>query len=58
MSGGLDSMLAVKVLQLQDIEVAGIAFTTPFFGPEAALKARHILSIPLFIQDITDDYMK
>jgi tRNA U34 2-thiouridine synthase MnmA/TrmU len=32
MSGGLDSMLAVRVLLDQEIEVTGMTFQTPFFG--------------------------
>jgi tRNA-specific 2-thiouridylase len=31
-SGGLDSQLAVKIIQEQGIEVIGLHFTTPFFG--------------------------
>jgi len=30
-SGGLDSMLAVKIVREQGIEVQGVAFETPFF---------------------------
>lgn len=32
LSGGLDSILAVKVLQDQGLKVLGLHFTTPFFG--------------------------
>ena len=52
MSGGLDSMLAVKVLLEQSIEVAGITFQTPFFGPEGAQKAADQLGISLRVVDI------
>ncbi|MCG6916124.1 MAG: tRNA 4-thiouridine(8) synthase ThiI [Deltaproteobacteria bacterium] len=52
MSGGLDSMLAVKVLLDQSIEVAGITFQTPFFGPEGAQKAADQLGISLRVVDI------
>jgi tRNA-specific 2-thiouridylase len=31
-SGGLDSILAVKLIQEQGIEVKGVNFKTPFFG--------------------------
>jgi tRNA-uridine 2-sulfurtransferase len=57
LSGGLDSMLAVKVLQRQGIEVEGIVFVTPFFGPEAAERAGAILQIPLRVQEITEVYL-
>ena len=36
-SGGLDSILAFKVIADQGIEILGITFETPFFG---AAKAR------------------
>jgi tRNA-specific 2-thiouridylase len=52
MSGGLDSMVAVKVLLEQGIEVEGITFQTPFFGPKQAQKAAEQLSIPLRVVDI------
>ena len=52
MSGGLDSMLAVRVLLDQDIEMTGITFQTPFFGPEGARKAASQLGIPLRVVDI------
>lgn len=57
-SGGLDSMLAVKLLQSQDIEVIGHAFVTPFFGPELALKSSRAVGIELEIFEITDRYME
>ena len=56
-SGGLDSMLAVKILQAQDIDVIGYAFVTPFFGPELALKSSKVVGIPLETWEITDEYM-
>ncbi len=52
MSGGLDSMLAVRVLLDQDIEMTGITFQTPFFGPEGAQKAARQLGTPLRVIDI------
>lgn len=52
MSGGLDSMLAVRVLLDQNIEMTGITFQTPFFGPEGAQKAARQLGIPLRVIDI------
>lgn len=52
MSGGLDSMLAIKLLQDQGIGTTGITFETPFFGPESARKAATQLGIPLRVVDI------
>ena len=58
MSGGLDSMLAVRVLLDQDIEVTGISFETPFFGAEAAQKAADQLGIPLRVIDIGASHLE
>lgn len=57
LSGGLDSILAVKVIQEQGIEVIGVVFETPFFSSEAAKKAVQQLGINLQIVDITQDYL-
>ena len=57
-SGGLDSMLAVKVLHAQEIEVIGYAFATPFFGPELALKSSRVVGIQLEVWEITERYME
>jgi hypothetical protein len=45
-------MLAVRVLLDQNIEMTGITFQTPFFGPEGAQKAARQLGIPLRVIDI------
>jgi hypothetical protein len=52
MSGGLDSMLAVRVLLDQEIEVTGMTFQTPFFGPKRAQGAADQLGVPLRVVDI------
>ena len=57
-SGGLDSMLAVKLLQEQEIEVIGYAFATPFFGPEQAIKSSKEVGIQLEVWEITERYME
>jgi len=57
-SGGLDSMLSVRLLQQQGIHVTGMVFVTPFFGPEAALRARDRLEIPLVTEEITQSYLE
>jgi len=56
-SGGLDSMLAATVLREQGIEVAGVVFVTPFFGPERARESAAFLGIPLIEVDITEAYL-
>ena len=56
-SGGLDSICAVKVLQEQGINIIGIAFETPFFGAGRARKAAEEIGIPLVVLTITDDHL-
>lgn len=58
MSGGLDSMLAVRVLLDQKIEMTGITFQTPFFGPEGAQKAAAQLGITLRVVDIGEAHLE
>jgi tRNA-specific 2-thiouridylase len=53
LSGGLDSMLAARIILDQGIQVVGVSFVTPFFGPEKAMRAAEQLKIPLKILDIT-----
>ena len=55
MSGGLDSQLAVKVLQDAGAEVEGICFETPFFSSAAARRAASALGVRLHVVDFTDD---
>lgn len=57
-SGGLDSILAVKVITDQGIDVIGVTFLTPFFGPEKAVKAAQAINLPLTVIDITDVHLK
>ena len=55
MSGGLDSILAARLLQEQkQLQVEAVTFTTPFFSPEKARAAAAQLGIPLHEIDITD----
>jgi len=57
-SGGLDSILAVKLIQEQGIEVKGINFKTPFFGLDEAFVIAKDLNINLEIIDITEELLK
>ena len=52
-SGGLDSILAARVLQDQDIQIIGVCFITPFFGSERAESAAEVLNMELKVLDIT-----
>jgi tRNA-specific 2-thiouridylase len=56
-SGGLDSILAVKVMQEQGVEVEGVAFETPFFSADRAVEASSAIGIPLTVADITEEHL-
>ncbi len=55
MSGGLDSQLAVKVLERAGAVVEALAFETPFFRANTARKAAEALGVKLHVVDFTDD---
>ena len=55
MSGGLDSQLAVRVLQNAGAEVEAVCFSTPFFDISAARTAADALGVKLHVVDFTDD---
>jgi len=57
-SGGLDSMLAVKVLQQQGIGVLCVTFVTPFFDARASLRQKDSLGIQFETLDITSPHME
>lgn len=57
LSGGLDSLLAFRILLEQGIEILGVTFITPFFSSKRAEKAAQLLSIPLEVLDITEEHM-
>ena len=52
-SGGLDSQLAACVLREQGVHVEGVAFSSPFFSPDAAIRAAKQLDIKLHVVDFT-----
>ena len=55
LSGGLDSQLAVRILERAGAHVEGVVFETPFFSASAAKKAAAALGIKLHVVDFTDD---
>ncbi len=57
LSGGLDSILAAKIILEQGIKVLGITFETPFFNAQKAKKATDFIGIPLITIDITDEHL-
>ena len=56
-SGGLDSILATKLLQLQGIEMEGVCFVSPFFDGKKAARAAENLKIFLYTVDIGEDLL-
>lgn len=57
LSGGLDSMLAVRLIQEQGIEVLGVSFKSYFFGTAKAEAAARLLGIPLRTIDFSDEHL-
>ena len=55
-SGGLDSILAARLIQQQGITVIPLAFVTPFFGPATARRAVAQLHTDLMEVDITESH--
>ena len=58
LSGGLDSILAVKIVQKQNIDVMGLTYTTPFFSADKAQAAAHQIGLPLMVEDITTEHLQ
>jgi len=57
-SGGLDSILAAKVILDQGIEVEGICFASAFFGSRNAEKMAAQIGMPLIVVDFTEEHLK
>ncbi|MEA1921818.1 MAG: hypothetical protein U9N63_04115 [Pseudomonadota bacterium] len=64
-SQGLDSILAIKIIQQQGLKVQAIKFITPFFGYEIkgheakfCDQVKSAYAINLSIIDLTDDYLR
>ncbi|MFP4397392.1 MAG: tRNA(5-methylaminomethyl-2-thiouridylate) methyltransferase, partial [Desulfonatronovibrio sp.] len=58
-SGGLDSILAVKMIQNQGLEVLGLHFISPFFGqPELIPEWEKNYGLPIMPVDISQDFVK
>ena len=56
-SGGLDSILACKIIAAQGIEVSGLTFETPFFGAARAKATALQLGIPHSVMNITQAHL-
>ena len=58
LSGGLDSLLAVRLIREEGIEIIGIGFSSPFFSSAAGEAAASRLRIPFSHFDLTDELLK
>lgn len=58
LSGGLDSMLAARVIQEQGIEVLGLSFRSCFFGTAKAEAAAQALGIALRTIDFSVEHLQ
>jgi tRNA-uridine 2-sulfurtransferase len=56
-SGGLDSILAAKLIKDQGIDVIGICFKSYFFSEESAKKMTKQINIPLEVIDFSNEHM-
>ncbi|HDL65061.1 MAG TPA: DUF814 domain-containing protein [Proteobacteria bacterium] len=57
LSGGLDSMLAARLIMDQGVEVLGISYSTPFFSSERGRRSALELGIDFQSYDITAEYI-
>lgn len=58
LSGGLDSLLATKVLQDQGLHLMGIVYTTPFFDLRPGMRLEESLGIPIRFVDLADKHLQ
>ncbi|WP_432735061.1 tRNA(5-methylaminomethyl-2-thiouridylate) methyltransferase [Maridesulfovibrio sp. FT414] len=58
-SGGLDSILACRVIQDQGLKVLGLHFVTPFFGyPEKIPHWEEVYGVEIMAVDISEKYIQ
>ena len=58
-SGGLDSILAAKLVQEQGIEVTGLHFVSPFFGkPDQVGRWKSLHGLPIRAVDISEPFVR
>jgi tRNA-specific 2-thiouridylase len=57
-SGGLDSILAVKLIQEQGLDVVGVCFESPFFSSDKAAQSAHHIGLSLKVVDITESLLQ
>lgn len=55
LSGGLDSLLAGRVLEEQGIKIIAVTYESPFFSAARAMKEARKMNWPLVVIDITEE---
>ena len=58
MSGGLDSQLAIRVLERAGAYVEAVAFATPFFDNSKARTAAEALSVDRYVVHFVDNEIR
>lgn len=58
MSGGLDSVLAAKIIKDQGIDVIGICFRSYFFSEKNAVRMAKQVDVPLIVVDFSKDHLE
>lgn len=57
-SGGLDSILAAKIIKEQGIDVIAVCFKSYFFGTENAERMTKEIGIPLEVVDFSEEHLE
>jgi tRNA-specific 2-thiouridylase len=57
-SGGLDSILAAKLMAAQGVDVLGLFFETPFFSAAKARASAASIKLPLKVTDLTEPHLE
>lgn len=57
-SGGLDSMLAAKLMKDQGVDVIGICFSSYFFSADNAVRMAKEIDIPLEVVDFSKEHLE
>lgn len=57
-SGGLDSILAARLIMNQGIEVIGICFKSAFFGPQNAIRMAEQIGMELKVVDFSPEHLE
>lgn len=57
-SGGLDSILAAKLMKDQGVEVVGLCFKSNFFNEDSAKRMVKQIDVPLIVVDFSDEHME